>query len=663
MPSLPSKKSLYFFKYSTWQKNLLPLGLTVIILMMVITSSFELLQREKNSEFVLNTVENQNTNSELLKIMSQTILQRTIVLIQILQTDDPFKNDELSLILHKMAAEYVQARNTLEKQDLDEHLRTLLKKIKPLNSINGPVQYEIYDLVREEEVEKAKQLFVDTALPNQRIIFEIIQKMEDYQILSSQKDLNLLKRENYNTHLTLKIFEFFSVLASILLALYIIRRQSKSDYNLAYLASTDELTELPNRASFVSKTNDIINSSPDSHFAIVFFDIDYFKSINDNYGHEIGDKILQDYTAKVKANIGKGDFLARLGGDEFVLILQSIRAPKRVKEFVDKLSKTLDTTFIINKAEIFSTTSLGVCMYPTDGNDTKSLLRHADVAMYSAKKSGRNSYEFFSKENNKKLRKEHEITHALHSIMNSDNANDELRLVYQPLININDGSFTECEALLRWTNSKGKNISTEHFIELAEKTNLIEKINLYVIREACKQQYKWQRNRNKNVRININLSGNKAIFDQLLINFSLNLHKFKLSPSLFGLELTERTLFEISEEAIIELDKLRQLGVKISLDDFGTGYSSLSYLKKLPITTLKIDKAFISGIPNDKDDFILVKTIIKMAQSLNLEVVAEGVETIEQLKFLKAHACDIAQGYYFHRPLESKQISKLQLIA
>ena len=631
--------------------------------MMVITSSFELLQREKNSEFVLNTVENQNTNSELLKIMSQTILQRTIVLIQILQTDDPFKNDELSLILHKMAAEYVQARNTLEKQDLDEHLRTLLKKIKPLNSINGPVQYEIYDLVREEEVEKAKQLFVDTALPNQRIIFEIIQKMEDYQILSSQKDLNLLKRENYNTHLTLKIFEFFSVLASILLALYIIRRQSKSDYNLAYLASTDELTELPNRASFVSKTNDIINSSPDSHFAIVFFDIDYFKSINDNYGHEIGDKILQDYTAKVKANIGKGDFLARLGGDEFVLILQSIRAPKRVKEFVDKLSKTLDTTFIINKAEIFSTTSLGVCMYPTDGNDTKSLLRHADVAMYSAKKSGRNSYEFFSKENNKKLRKEHEITHALHSIMNSDNANDELRLVYQPLININDGSFTECEALLRWTNSKGKNISTEHFIELAEKTNLIEKINLYVIREACKQQYKWQRNRNKNVRININLSGNKAIFDQLLINFSLNLHKFKLSPSLFGLELTERTLFEISEEAIIELDKLRQLGVKISLDDFGTGYSSLSYLKKLPITTLKIDKAFISGIPNDKDDFILVKTIIKMAQSLNLEVVAEGVETIEQLKFLKAHACDIAQGYYFHRPLESKQISKLQLIA
>ncbi len=306
---------------------------------------------------------------------------------------------------------------------------------------------------------------------------------------------------------------------------------------------------------------------------------------------------------------------------------------------------------------------MGICKYPDDGTDTETLLRHADIAMYSAKKSGRNGYKFFSKETNIKVQKEHDMSHALHSLLHSDNAGNELRLVYQPLMNISDGDFTECEALLRWTNSQGENIPTDEFIEIAEKTNLIEKINLFVIHEACKQQFEWQRSGKKSTRININLSGNKAIFSKLLYEFKINLKVFELEPSLFGIELTERTLFEISEETISELETLRELGVKISMDDFGTGYSSLSYLKKLPITTLKVDKAFISGIPNDKDDLVLVKTIINMAKSLKLEIVAEGVETHEQLIFLEAHACNIAQGYYFHHPLESDEISSLQLAA
>jgi len=327
------------------------------------------------------------------------------------------------------------------------------------------------------------------------------------------------------------------------------------------------------------------------------------------------------------------------------------------------LSKNLETSFFINGSEIFVSASIGASLYPHDGTDVKTLLKSADIAMYSAKESGRNCYQFFSRETSERMEKEHRISHALHTILKDNNRNKELRLMYQPLLNIDKGDMTECEALIRWTNAEGENIPADDFIALAEKSNLIEKINLFVIDEVCKRQNQWQQAGIKNMRININLSGNKTIFDKLLGQFKRNLEDFNLSPALFGIELTERTLYEISQETINELDIVRKQGMKISIDDFGTGYSSLSYLKKLPITTLKIDKEFIAGLPNDKDDYALVKTIIALGHALGLDVVAEGVETKEQLAFLKNHSCNIAQGYYFHRPLEHKQIPHLELVA
>ena len=235
--------------------------------------------------------------------------------------------------------------------------------------------------------------------------------------------------------------------------------------------------------------------------------------------------------------------------------------------------------------------------------------------------------------------------------------------MYQPLTNISDGRITECEALIRWKGIDGEVISPDVFIPLAEKTNLIEKINLLVVDEACKQQKEWQDLGVNNVRININLCGNKLIFNNLLARFKHNLERLNLPPDLFGIELTERTLNEISDKTMRQLAEIRKKGVKISIDDFGTGYSSLSYLKKLPITTLKIDKEFIKGLPEDKDDQAFVRAIITLGHSLDLDIVAEGVETLEQFEFLKEHACNTVQGFYFHRPLDSDQIPNLQLVA
>lgn len=651
------------FKKLQSYRYVLPIGFTLIISMMVFTSFYATALMKESSEFIVGTVKQKNINHNLIRTMSQAILRRSTILVEMIQTEDPFILDELYLEFNAIATDYVVAKIKLEQQANDQKFVFLLAKLNPIIQDNASLQHDVYELIINEEKDEATKLFVTKTLAKQKKSFDLIKEMENYQTLSASN--NTLKTENQNTkaYTTLLSFDIIAVLISILLALFILKKQRKNDTELTSLARTDALTSLPNRSAFIQTVENHIQEHPESPFTIIFFDIDYFKSINDNYGHEVGDQVLQNFTTRVRYQITNEDFFARLGGDEFVLILRSVKKQKEIHTFISKLSQYLDTNFLINKTEIFATASMGVCMYPEDGNDTKTLLRHADIAMYSAKEAGRNGFAFFSQESNDKIEKEHEMSHSLHSILNSNNINKELRLVYQPLMNINDGDFTECEALLRWTNSKGENVPTDEFIELAEKTNLIEKINLFVIHEACKQQFEWQQAGIKNTRININLSGNKAIFRALLYEFKINLKVFNLSPDLFGIELTERTLFEISEETILELEKLRNLGVKISMDDFGTGYSSLSLLKTLPITTLKIDKAFISGIPDDKDDLILVETIINMAKSLKLDIVAEGVETAEQLAFLEAHSCHIAQGYYFHRPLEHKQITELQLAA
>ena len=480
---------------------------------------------------------------------------------------------------------------------------------------------------------------------------------------SISASLNKIKSDNSQILKSVIGFDLFSVFLSIFFTLYVLKRQKENDKEIARIANTDALTGLPNRERYIEILDEHIKREPDSICAIIFFDIDYFKTINDNYGHEVGDLILQQYAEKVGKSIKGIDVLSRFGSDEFVLLLRSSNTFKQISAFVHELSANLDTSFTIGSDQVFLTSSIGVAHYSKDATTARALLKNADIAMYHSKQSGRNCYQFYSKETNNRIERNHTISHALHTILKDRNKNKELYLLYQPLMNINEGEIKECEALIRWKSADGSTIMPDEFIPLAEKSNLIEKVNIFVINEACLQQETWQKQGITDVRININLSGNKLIFKKLLKQFKRNLRSMNLSPSLFGIELTERTLNEISQETIYKLEKMRDQGIKIAIDDFGTDYSSLINLKNLPITTLKIDKGFIAGLPDNKDDYALVQTIINLGHSLNLDIVAEGVETFEQLKFLRENSCTIAQGYYFHRPLESKQIPRLKQAA
>jgi len=616
-------------------------GLSVIISIMILTFTYTSVQIKKNQGMIQNLLINTSASAKQLVSQSAEILKESKLLLEQLNTISVKNKPDIN----KSYLSFTLLRTEPSGQNLSDNL------------------YKMGNTPFQNDIDSSKLIKIIT--PELGSNLELIEALANDQFWSTQDAADLAFDQFYETNNNINLLKIVAVVMSIFLTFFIVKNQKIANSKLAYQASTDMLTLLPNRSRQLDNIQEQIARHPDSIFAVVFIDIDYFKIINDNYGHDVGDVILNKFAAKINSYLKEGDILSRFGGDEFVLLLRSIKSEKQAKKYIKKLSLALDTSFQVNNTEIFVTASIGASLYSEECkekcSDPKILLKHADIAMYSAKQIGRNSYQFFSKDTKDRMESEHKICHALNTILKNNNADKELYLKYQPLLNIKEQDVTECEALIRWTKLNGEEVSPDNFIPLAEANNLIEKINLFVINEACLQQYKWQQNKQKQIRININLSGNKISFNKLIEQLKHNLSKYNLTPSLFGVELTERTINDISKETILQLDELRKKGLKISIDDFGTGYSSLSELKNLPVTTLKIDKVFIQGLPNDKKDHALVKTIIDLGHSLNLDIVAEGVETKEQHHFLEEHLCNVGQGYYYQSPLHSDSLTQLEM--
>lgn len=588
-------------------------------------------------------------------LRSGLVIIISIMVLTFVYASSQISNDQNSL------TKAINDRNIEAQQLNSESLRAVGRSKKLIGML--PQESDSNQLFRDKK--ELTELYQNNVLPKLKSNLKHIEEIIDQQFWLSQTKVGTALTQTEATMAHIEKFKAGAVFVCIFLTFIILRNQRTEDRKLTYQANTDMLTLLPNRVNQVNNIQTQILQKPDATFAIVFLDIDYFKIINDNYGHDVGDEVLKMFASKIQPYLKKEDILSRFGGDEFVLLLRSIKSEAEANNYIKSLSSALDTSFQVGNIEVFITASIGVSVYSSECAEVcrnpKTLLKHADIAMYAAKQTSRNSYRFFSEETKTKLETEHSICHALHTILRNENKDKELYLKYQPLLNLKDQDIAECEALIRWVAKDGKEILPGDFIPLAEKTNLIEKVNLYVVDEACLQQYRWQQINVDSMRININLSGNKTIFNKLIAQLKANIEKYKLKPSLFGIELTERTLNQISQETIYQLEQLRDEGMKISIDDFGTGYSSFSELKNLPVTTLKIDRSFIKGLPDDKKDHALVKTIIDLGHSLGLDVVAEGVETLAQYRFLKEHSCDVAQGYYYQYPLDGTQLAQLQL--
>ena len=431
-----------------------------------------------------------------------------------------------------------------------------------------------------------------------------------------------------------------------------VEERKKMEKQLVQVARYDSVTGLANRTLFrevlirgLAKTRRNHNT-----FALMFLDLDHFKDINDTMGHDAGDMLLKSVADRLKGRVRGVDLVARLGGDEFAVFIDDCD-PDAAAHVAQGILDVLAPFHKLGSNEVFVSCSVGVAMCPDAGEDPESICKSADTAMYLAKTTGRNNYQFYSQELHdqtvKRIHLENDLRRALDQ--------DEFTLYYQPKVDMS-GKVIGMEALIRWQHSKLGMISPGKFIPMAEKTGLINPISEWVLHTACLQIREWEKNSylSKDATLAVNVSvkqlKQKTFWDTLQRILSIT----SLDPRYLELELTESAIMDHPEETIVLLEKIHQLGARIAVDDFGTSYSSLNYLKRLPIDAIKIDMSFVQGIGKDRDDEEIIKVIITLARSLGLQSVAEGVETKEQITFLHEHRCDCLQGFYFCRPLPAE---------
>ncbi|MEO8627654.1 MAG: EAL domain-containing protein [Betaproteobacteria bacterium] len=434
------------------------------------------------------------------------------------------------------------------------------------------------------------------------------------------------------------------------------RQRRQAEERLAFLAQYDVLTGLPNRKVLRDRLSHAIARARRNNamVGVMFFDLDRFKQINDTLGHGAGDRVLQTIALRLREQMREVDTISRLGGDEFTLIVEGIEDAAQLVPVAEKIRTTVATPVKLDGREIFVSTSIGVTIYPRDGDDGEELIAKADIAMYRAKHEGRNNYQFYAPEmaalTHEHLYLQAELRHAMER--------NEFELYFQPTVEVNSGQIVGVEALLRW-NSQAGMILPSDFIPVAEETGLIIEIGEWVLRTACAQATSWLAKGLLPLQLTVNLSARQFSQRNLLETISTALRETGLPPGSLELEITESTLMHQGEGVIDMLMRLNELGVRIAIDDFGTGYSSLAYLKRFPVQDIKVDQSFIRDITSDPDDAAIVKAIIAMAHSLDIRVIAEGVETQAQLAFLKQLKCDVFQGYLFSRPRSAEHFEEL----
>lgn len=420
-------------------------------------------------------------------------------------------------------------------------------------------------------------------------------------------------------------------------------RLERAVAELQYMANYDSLTGLPNRALCMDRIETAIRHAArtSTHTGVLYLDLDHFKDVNDSLGHAIGDELLKATAERLSALLREEDTLARIGGDEFIVIMTDLAKPDNVIPLVSKLVNHFDQQFHLSGYSVQSTVSVGVCLYPDDGDTVEALMKAADTAMYKAKDVGRNTYAFFESEMNDlavwRQQLGSELQHAIER--------EQLYLVYQPKVSLQTGEVSGAEVLLRWQHPELGQISPADFIPVAEHTGQIQKIGLWVLEMACSALQRWRQQGLAPLTVAVNLSAAQFRQSDLVEHISDLLEKYDIPPKALELEITESMLVRDVEQAIRMLRRIKLLGLKVSVDDFGTGYSSLSYLRRFPLDSLKIDRSFVAELGDDGEGAAIALAIVSMARSLRLKVIAEGVETVEQWAFLAEHRCDEVQGF------------------
>jgi diguanylate cyclase (GGDEF)-like protein/PAS domain S-box-containing protein len=436
-----------------------------------------------------------------------------------------------------------------------------------------------------------------------------------------------------------------------------ITERKAMEEQLIHQATHDALTDLPNRILLKDRIHQItlFARREKSIAAVLFLDLDRFKYVNDSLGHQVGDDLLCAVASRLSKCLRDTDSIARIGGDEFVIILSPLQSERDGMRVAQKLLEEVKKPFHLEGRELSITTSIGISCYPKDGLDAESLIRNSDTAMYQAKDNGRDTFQFFTDDMNKRVTERLLLENNLRRALERE----EFEMWYQPVVDLKTEKIIGVEALLRWDHPQRGYISPLEFVPMAEEIGLIIPLGNWIMETACRQQLAWEKHGLPSISMSINVSGRQLQQDSFVEEVSKVLQKTKINPNNIVLELTESMLMDPTPEFIVKLESLKKLGIQLAIDDFGTGYSSLGYLKRLPVDKIKIDRVFIHDVHKSPDSSAIAMAIIAMSKSLKLRVVAEGAEQKEEIQFLKKFQCDEVQGYYFSKPIKSDACEQL----
>jgi diguanylate cyclase (GGDEF)-like protein len=439
-----------------------------------------------------------------------------------------------------------------------------------------------------------------------------------------------------------------------------VTKRKAAEDRAEFLATRDALTALPNRVLLHDRLEQAVVNAARQRvgFAFMFIDLDRFKTINDSLGHQAGDELLKQVALRLASCVRASDTVARLGGDEFAVIIENLPGDDHEgsRQVAEKMIETMSAPMLVEGQQLSTSCSIGISLYPSDGRDTATLMKHADVAMYHAKERGRNNFQFFDANMNARAQERLSVENYLRLALRRH----ELLLEYQPRVSFATRSLVGVEALIRWRHPRRGLLRPEEFIPVAEDSGLIVPIGEWVLETACMQAARWQRDLQRGLRLSVNISAGQVLDGERLHSaVARALEKSGLDPRTLELELTETMLVTDLADKSAMLKRLGALGIGLAIDDFGTGYSSLAYLKSLPVDAIKIDGSFVRDITTNADDAAIVRAIVAMAHSLHLKIVAEGVENAEQFETLRALACDEFQGFHESGPLDAAELERL----
>ncbi len=544
-----------------------------------------------------------------------------------------------------------------EKYQPNKSLEHLIYEGKVVEKLMLLDLYDIGEINKEFILRTYKQLIKNNKLDKNQMPNKLFLDKTDLNKWVKQK---YIEETKYRLSIIISLFLLLIVLLLLFWSFKMkkeIKKREIAEKNLKHLAEHDPLTGLPNRILFADRLKQAIKNAKryEESVAVLFIDLDHFKNVNDSLGHSAGDKLLQDVSKRLKNSVRQSDTVARLSGDEFAIILDHFNHVDTIISVVQNIMHSLEKPLYIENQELYITLSLGISLFPEDAQDTDTLIKNADTAMYKAKNSGRNNYQFYTSNMTKKAFERIVLENQLRQSINLN----QMEVYYQLQINAKNNTIIGMEALVRWNHPSLKVVSPDKFIALAEDIGFIVELDEWVMKEAVLQFKQWHQDGLNPGILSLNLAVQRLEQNGFIKSINNIIEEFNISTEYLSFEITETKIMKHPKKAIQSLNELGKLGIKVAIDDFGTGHSSLSYLKKLPINKLKIDRSFIKDIPDDIDDIEITKTIIAMANNLHLEVIAEGVETIEQRDFLLENGCDEIQGYLYHKPSTADEIENI----